>query len=99
MKDLVNGFKEFILRGNVLDLAIAVVIGAAFTALVNSMAGGLPELPDPGSVRRQALRGLHLLADRGRCSSLLSRNEPGNAPRPQWSGGFRCSTFASTPQG
>ncbi len=37
MKDLVNGFKEFILRGNVLDLAIAVVVGAAFTALVNSM--------------------------------------------------------------
>lgn len=37
MKDLVNGFKEFILRGNVLDLAVAVVIGAAFTALVNSM--------------------------------------------------------------
>ncbi|MCA9877221.1 MAG: large conductance mechanosensitive channel protein MscL [Thermomicrobiales bacterium] len=37
MKDIVNGFKEFILRGNVLDLAIAVVIGAAFTALVNSL--------------------------------------------------------------
>ena len=37
VKDLVNGFKEFILRGNVLDLAVAVVVGAAFTALVNSM--------------------------------------------------------------
>ncbi|MCA9879701.1 MAG: large conductance mechanosensitive channel protein MscL, partial [Thermomicrobiales bacterium] len=37
MKDLVNGFKEFILRGNVLDLAVAVVVGAAFTNLVNSM--------------------------------------------------------------
>lgn len=37
MKDLINGFKEFVLRGNVLDLAIAVVVGAAFTALVNSM--------------------------------------------------------------
>jgi len=29
-------FKQFILRGNVLDLAVAVVIGAAFTAVVNS---------------------------------------------------------------
>ena len=29
-----KGFKEFILRGNVIDLAVAVVIGAAFTALV-----------------------------------------------------------------
>ncbi len=36
MKVLV-GFKEFIARGNVVDLAVAVVIGAAFTALVTSM--------------------------------------------------------------
>ena len=32
---MVTGFKEFILRGNVIDLAVAVVIGAAFTAIVN----------------------------------------------------------------
>ena len=32
-----RGFKEFILRGNVIDLAVAVVIGAAFTAIVNSL--------------------------------------------------------------
>lgn len=37
MRDLVNGFKAFILRGNVIDLAVAVVIGAAFTQIVNSM--------------------------------------------------------------
>ena len=30
-------FKEFIMRGNVLDLAIAVVIGAAFNAIVSSL--------------------------------------------------------------
>lgn len=30
-------FKAFILRGNVVDLAIAVVIGAAFSAVVNSL--------------------------------------------------------------
>ena len=34
---MVKEFKEFILRGNVVDLAIAVVIGAAFTAIINSM--------------------------------------------------------------
>jgi large conductance mechanosensitive channel len=34
---LLKGFKEFILRGNVIDLAVAVVIGAAFTAVVNSI--------------------------------------------------------------
>ena len=31
-----KGFREFILRGNVADLAIAVVIGTAFTALVKA---------------------------------------------------------------
>lgn len=32
-----NDFKEFLLRGNVVDLAIAVVIGAAFGAIVTSL--------------------------------------------------------------
>jgi large conductance mechanosensitive channel len=32
-----KGFKQFILRGNVLDLAVAVVMGAAFTAVVTSL--------------------------------------------------------------
>jgi large conductance mechanosensitive channel len=31
-----GGFKKFLLRGNVVDLAIAVVIGAAFTGIVNA---------------------------------------------------------------
>jgi large conductance mechanosensitive channel len=34
---MIKGFKEFLMRGNVVDLAVAVVIGAAFTALVNSL--------------------------------------------------------------
>ena len=38
MRTLVNEFKAFILRGNVLDLAVAVVIGAAFTSVVNTFA-------------------------------------------------------------
>lgn len=32
-----NEFKQFIMRGNVIDLAVAVVIGAAFSGVVNSM--------------------------------------------------------------
>ncbi|WP_394555018.1 large conductance mechanosensitive channel protein MscL [Agromyces sp. MMS24-JH15] len=38
---MLRGFKEFILRGNVIELAVAVVIGAAFTAVVNSIVGNL----------------------------------------------------------
>jgi large conductance mechanosensitive channel len=34
---VVKEFKEFVLRGNVVDLAVAVIIGAAFTAIVNSL--------------------------------------------------------------
>ena len=34
---MLKGFRDFILRGNVMDLAVAVIIGAAFTALVNSL--------------------------------------------------------------
>jgi large conductance mechanosensitive channel len=32
-----NGFRKFILRGNVVDLAVAVVIGASFAALVTAL--------------------------------------------------------------
>ena len=32
-----SGFRKFILRGNVVDLAVGVVIGAAFTAVVNAL--------------------------------------------------------------
>ncbi|MCT9821150.1 large conductance mechanosensitive channel protein MscL [Microbacterium sp. W1N] len=38
---MIKGFKEFILRGNVIDLAVAVVIGAAFTALVNAVVAAI----------------------------------------------------------
>src|SRR5689334_6410418 len=34
---MLKEFKEFVMKGNVLDLAVAVIIGAAFGAIVNSM--------------------------------------------------------------
>jgi len=34
---MIKEFRDFLLRGNVVDLAVAVVIGAAFAALVNSL--------------------------------------------------------------
>jgi large conductance mechanosensitive channel len=36
-----KGFKDFLMRGNVVDLAVAVVIGAAFTAIVTAFTTGL----------------------------------------------------------
>lgn len=37
MKQFVREFQSFISRGNVLDLAVAVIIGAAFSSIVNSL--------------------------------------------------------------
>ena len=34
---MLKGFRDFIMRGNVIDLAVAVIIGAAFTKVVNSL--------------------------------------------------------------
>lgn len=34
---MIQGFKDFIMRGNVIDLAVAVVIGGAFTAIVTAI--------------------------------------------------------------
>ena len=41
MPGLVKEFKDFISRGNVVDLAVAVVIGTAFTAIVTAVVAGL----------------------------------------------------------
>ena len=38
---MLKGFKDFVLRGNVVDLAVAVVIGAAFTTIVTAFTDGL----------------------------------------------------------
>lgn len=37
---MIKGFRDFILRGNVIELAVAVVIGAAFGGVVTAIAGG-----------------------------------------------------------
>ncbi|WP_201774773.1 large conductance mechanosensitive channel protein MscL [Demequina salsinemoris] len=38
---MIKGFKDFLMRGNVVDLAVAVVIGTAFTAVVNAIVAGI----------------------------------------------------------
>jgi large conductance mechanosensitive channel len=38
---MIKEFRDFIMRGNVVDLAVAVVIGAAFTAVVTALVEGI----------------------------------------------------------
>ncbi len=37
IKDMVTEFKKFVMRGNVIDMAVGIIIGGAFTKIVNSM--------------------------------------------------------------
>lgn len=41
MKTFFKEFREFIARGNVVDMAVGIIIGAAFTAIVNSLVSDL----------------------------------------------------------
>ena len=49
-KESLGGFRAFILRGNVVDLAVGIMIGAAFTAVINGLVGDIitPLIPIPG---------------------------------------------------
>lgn len=38
---MLNEFKDFIAKGNVMDMAVGIIIGAAFTAIVTSVVGDL----------------------------------------------------------
>ncbi|MGN0599392.1 MAG: large-conductance mechanosensitive channel protein MscL [Oscillospiraceae bacterium] len=40
-KGFIHEFKEFISRGNVVDLAVGVIVGGAFTSIVNSLVGDI----------------------------------------------------------
>ena len=41
MNGFMKEFKEFIAKGNVMDMAVGVIIGGAFTAIVNSLVGNI----------------------------------------------------------
>jgi large conductance mechanosensitive channel len=58
VKDSIKEFKTFVLRGNVVDLAIAVVIGAAFGAVVTALVKDLitPILAIPGKTDFSSLK-------------------------------------------
>jgi large conductance mechanosensitive channel len=71
MRVMLNGFKQFLLRGNVIDLAVAVVIGAAFGAVVAAcvkdlltpLIAALVGAPDFSAMRFTVNRSTFLLGD------------------------------------
>ena len=67
---MLKGFKDFVLRGNVVDLAVAVVIGAAFTAIVTSFTRGIIE-PLINAVTPPASPGLGIQLVEGKESTYI----------------------------
>ncbi|AHH16515.1 putative large-conductance mechanosensitive channel protein MscL [Nocardia nova SH22a] len=62
---MLKGFKDFLMRGNVIELAVAVVMGTAFTAIVTSVTKGIvePLLAVVGTNGQLGL-GIQLVADK-----------------------------------
>ncbi|MFV8381822.1 large conductance mechanosensitive channel protein MscL [Corynebacterium hindlerae] len=60
---MLKGFKDFLMRGNVVDLAVAVVIGSAFTAIVTAFTDNLinPLIAAVGGAEVGGL-GFHVIA-------------------------------------
>ena len=46
MKSFIKEFKEFISKGNVMDMAVGVIIGGAFTAIVTSLVDDAIDIPE-----------------------------------------------------
>ena len=69
---MLKGFKEFIMRGNIVDLAVAVVIGTAFAAVVDTIVSSLisPLLARLGGAEVGAF-GIQLGAD-GNMATLIN---------------------------
>ena len=68
---MLDGFKKFILRGNVVDMAVGVVIGAAFGGVVGSLTkglltpfiGALVKLPDFSNLKYEVRGSTFLVGD------------------------------------
>lgn len=67
---MLKGFKDFIMRGNVLELAVAVVIGTAFTAVVTSVVNGVLN-PIIASIGGSSVTGLSWQIVTGNDKSIL----------------------------
>jgi large conductance mechanosensitive channel len=76
---MLSEFKKFLMRGNVVDLAVALVIGAAFTAVVTSFVNDLLMPPIGRVLGRVSFSDLFLSLD-GQAYSSLAAAKAAGAP-------------------
>ena len=73
-KGIIAEFQKFILRGNVMDMAVGVIVGGAFTSIVTSLNEDIltPTLTIFGSV--DFSNGNHQFSDYGVCDFYFDRS-------------------------
>jgi large conductance mechanosensitive channel len=76
---MLKEFKDFLMRGNVLDLAVGLVIGAAFTAVVNSLVNDILMPPIGRALGRVSFTDLFVSLD-GRSYPSLAAAKAAAAP-------------------
>lgn len=76
---MLKEFKEFISRGNVMDMAVGIIIGAAFTAIVQSLVGDLLNPIISLFLGGIDFSGLYVLLGDGNYASIADAEEAGAA--------------------
>ena len=76
---MINEFKEFIARGNVMDMAVGIIIGAAFTAMVSSMVADLINPIISLIIGGIDFSGMYVLLGSGEYHSIAAAEDAGAA--------------------
>jgi large conductance mechanosensitive channel len=76
---MLKGFREFIMRGNVLDLAVAVIIGAAFGKIVTSLVNDILMPPLGLALKNVDFTNLFIDLSGGHYATLAQAKAAGNA--------------------
>ncbi|MEO1549300.1 MAG: large conductance mechanosensitive channel protein MscL [Pseudomonadota bacterium] len=76
---MINEFKDFIAKGNVMDMAVGIIIGAAFTAIVTSLVGDLVNPIISLFMGGLDFSGLFVLLGDGEFGSIAAAEEAGAA--------------------
>lgn len=76
---MIKEFRDFIARGNVMDMAVGIIIGAAFTAIVSSMVADLINPIISLFIGGIDFSGMYVLLGSGEYASIAAAEEAGAA--------------------
>jgi len=76
---MIKEFKDFIAKGNVMDMAVGIIIGAAFTAIVSSLVGDLINPIISLFMGGTDFSGMHVVLGDGEFGSMAEAEEAGAA--------------------